>query len=242
MSSKNSCNLRFIKILSWNCAGIKNKLREFQNFVYAGSYDVVALQETHLHQLDKLFLFNYKIYRRDRDRRGGGVAVAIKISLEHKALSVAALSTLECIGIAVNTRSGPIHIFSIYQPATKPIDEAELRVLFTDRSAIYIGDWNSKHPDWGCRSRNSNGATLHRIADEALVSVEAPFEATHYVGGRAQSSDILDFAITKNLNGISTPCVLQALTSDHLPIQTTIRAEARPAPRPPPLIRTNWCE
>jgi exonuclease III len=183
-----------ISIFSWNCNGILGRQQEFINSITSGNFDVIALQETHLSPNKTFRIPNFHTYRRDRTSDNhGGVLIAVKSSLKHKALPTTALSTLESIGIRLSTPTGDLEIFSVYQPASKPLILDEVRLLFSsDKRIIAVGDWNAKHKDWGFRRGNLRGEQLKRLAAELQANVEEPLAATH-IDPRG-NSDSLDFA------------------------------------------------
>lgn len=80
--------------MSWNCRGIINLGTQsiLIDYVCKNRLHVVALQETHLNG-QSLYIPNYKIYRRDRNNNGGGVALLIRKDIIHTYISCA--TTLE---------------------------------------------------------------------------------------------------------------------------------------------------
>lgn len=68
----------YIKIASWNCNGLTNKMGELINFLSNKQIHIICLNEKKIVQLTKIKFPNYETIRRDRDRQGGGVAILLR--------------------------------------------------------------------------------------------------------------------------------------------------------------------
>jgi len=67
-----------------NCCGIVNKYLEIQDLLLSQNIDILLCAETHLEDSisdSEVFLPNYSVYRKDRNRQGGGVSIAIRSDL-----------------------------------------------------------------------------------------------------------------------------------------------------------------
>ncbi|UYV71021.1 hypothetical protein LAZ67_8001448 [Cordylochernes scorpioides] len=70
----------------------------------------------------------------------------------------------------------PILLFNIYHPPDKPGPELQqITHLLTDKT-ILLGDFNSKHPTWGCNETNNCGEALSNYLDntDLLCISEGP--------------------------------------------------------------------
>ena len=76
------------KILQWNVNGWRGKLTQIQSLLTNYSPEILALQETKLNYDSKISIKNFKIYRKDRDANGGGVALAITQNLPSRNLLI----------------------------------------------------------------------------------------------------------------------------------------------------------
>ena len=90
--------------------------KQFQNFVYSRSFDIIAITETWLS--DKIFNneilpSNYSIIHRDRSSRGGGVMLAVKHDTSYEILP--SPINLELI-IIKTISSSPIIYCVVYIP------------------------------------------------------------------------------------------------------------------------------
>ena len=73
-----------LKVGHWNCRSINNKKYIFNKFLRDNEFDVFGLNETKLDDKNKkeFELTNYNIVLKNRNRRGGGVALLIKKKFE----------------------------------------------------------------------------------------------------------------------------------------------------------------
>ena len=82
--------------------------------------DVICLQETHLNNLKKVYIPEYKCYRKDRDsdRKGGGVHIFITEKLVHYPLSLKQHDhEIDVVGVSITLSSGDtLIITSMYNP------------------------------------------------------------------------------------------------------------------------------
>jgi len=72
-----------LKIISWNCNGIGNKILELTAFVQKNKIDIILRGETRLNPKNKISIPNYHVYRTDRPKTptapsSGGTAILIR--------------------------------------------------------------------------------------------------------------------------------------------------------------------
>jgi exonuclease III len=79
-----------ITAINWNCHSIKGKEGELNKLVEMYRATIVTLQETWLDENDehKNFINNMKLYRKDREKRGGGVAIGISKFIKSKPIKI----------------------------------------------------------------------------------------------------------------------------------------------------------
>ena len=112
-----------------NARSLKNKVSELQAVVQSMNLSVIAVTETWLDStiLDSALFETHSVFRRDRNRRGGGVLLAISNSLNPKALDCSDFpSTLEfvCAVLTINSERWLCGVY--YRP---PTDVASLGLL-----------------------------------------------------------------------------------------------------------------
>lgn len=210
-----------IKMMTWNCCTIKDKLLELKEHIYQNDIDVIGLNETRLNPDHKLKIRGYKVYRNDRNSCGGGVAILIKNKIKHSQLHTPTLDTLEAISIQIETTVGNITTTAVYNPPNKLITENDLNAIFKNHNkTIVFGDLNAKSIIWNCPIINRNGRTITNYANKHNIQIAAPTDPTHYpTRGRPS---VLDIVLLKNIKEISIPESHQALSSDHNPVEFII--------------------
>ncbi|KAJ8914335.1 hypothetical protein NQ315_011323 [Exocentrus adspersus] len=97
-----------LRVASWNIDSFTARKHELQEFLTRLEIDVVALQETRLAENMSTKIPGYVVLRQDRNRRGGGVAVATKRGIDHYMLQVPQLDTIEAVAVGIRTSRGDI--------------------------------------------------------------------------------------------------------------------------------------
>ncbi|KAG8230514.1 hypothetical protein J437_LFUL010034 [Ladona fulva] len=109
-------NLNKLNVITWNYNGISNKTPLLTHFLSTNDIHLLALQETKLSPSKSLFLPNFKIIRKERDKAGGGVAIAIRKNIPFHIISLPIFKSLEIIGISLKTNNSPYIVYSTYIP------------------------------------------------------------------------------------------------------------------------------
>lgn len=214
-----------LKILSWNADGIKNKISLLSYYLHLLKIDVLCLQETHLSPYNKFYIPGYYVYRSDRMTqhnfgRKGGVAIAVKNTIEHYHLNNLQASTFENVRIIIKTKElASLQISSIYKRPNKPYKQGDIFPFFNTTQYSFIsGDFNAKHSAWGSRLNNSNGSLLLNDITNYNLLIHSQDSPTHYSYINNILPDILDFGLSKNIPFYITTNILDALPSDHRPL------------------------
>lgn len=215
---------RVLKLVYWNARGILNKKYELQQFLAEEDVDIMIIGETWLNNNHEFRIPNYKMYRNDRQLRPhGGTAILLKRNIPH-ASQPKRNSNIEHTILVINPSDNPITIISTYSSPNVTITNADLESLFhLNRKTILLGDLNAKHRIWGCHTTNASGRALFDFFEQNDVQLHIPSNPTHYAAqGRPE---ILDIAITKNIQHDPQLTVIQDLSSDHNPIMVTINEQ-----------------
>jgi len=210
----------------WNADGLRRDIAEVIDYLNETSVDIMFICETHLTPNNTFRVQNYTVYRRDRpDRPGGGVAIIIKNSLQHALLPNPQLTHLEAIGIHLELGNNEyLHLYSCYRSPTTPFVNEDFDLLLeTEHPTVLLGDFNAKHSDWSCRATNDAGRRLfeykHRHPN---IQVHPPNIPTHYPFNPNHRPDILDMAITNEINAHLELVVSERFNSDHWPVECAI--------------------
>ncbi|GBO35418.1 putative RNA-directed DNA polymerase from transposon X-element [Araneus ventricosus] len=121
----------------------------------------------------------------------------------------------------------PINFISVYNP---PLNTTmftnDLEKLISYNSSTFIaGDFNAKNRQWNCSSTCRLGKHLLnfvKITKQILLTPETPTRIS------TTGASILDFAITRNVNYLSTVRAENELSSDHLPVRFWLDAATDP--------------
>lgn len=138
---------RCLKIISWNCDGIKKNILEFQEFVKKHNPDIIFLKETKLRPCISLKIQNYFIFWHDFDHRNSartirGTAVCIKNNLHfYPATSVLPTNCVDATVITIRFPSEPpLAFFSVYVPGRERVSDviADIRAQFLVTSTLSL--------------------------------------------------------------------------------------------------------
>ncbi len=123
----------------------KHKLLNFQTYVYSATPDIIGVTETWLNDSilnNEILPYDYSIFRKDRNSRGGGVLLAIHISIPTKLIP--SPPNLEIIVVEL------IHVkcivCSVYSPTVNLTTFTDtlsfLSNLASVQNVLIIGDFN----------------------------------------------------------------------------------------------------
>lgn len=86
---------------------------------------------------------------------------------------------------------------------------------------MIIGDLNSKHTTWNCKTTNQNGRKLHKYLSNTSAIISSPDSPTYYPYDQNRNPDILDVILLKSIPLSIHQEPLFELDSDHLPVKIT---------------------
>ena len=210
---------RNLNIAYWNANGIFKQKSIFQHFIEEQQTDIALLNETHLKQYHHWTFRNYTIIRTDRQTEAkGGTAIVIRNSIPFEPVILPPLQHIEATAIKLLTPQNPIHLVAVYKKPELPLIRPDLDVLQNLGPRVLLaGDLNSKHPAWNSRRRNKNGDRLYAYLPALKFQPYAPKEPTHFpINGGAP--DILDIALSTEVDLLEDPRSINALQSDHNPV------------------------
>jgi hypothetical protein len=158
-------------IILWNANGLSQHKHELHNFLIQNNIHVACITETHLTKTIKLKLSGYSIYRADHPdgTTHAGSAIIIATNLVHNLHSINPQTNLQSVSIQIFLNHVPLTLTSVYCSLSQKITTQDLAQLFISLGNNFIaaGDFNSKHPVWGCRSTSPRGKILHKtITDQ----------------------------------------------------------------------------
>ncbi|KAL1139859.1 hypothetical protein AAG570_006836 [Ranatra chinensis] len=238
---------RSLLILLWNCNGLTPHRNELDVILHDRRIDVALLTETHFTNRSHFYIPDYVTYRTDHPdcTAHGGTAVLVRRQLSQYALPALSSYSLQSTAVSILFFPFSISFAAVYCPPNQNLTEVQLTSLFHSLGPRFIsgGDYNCKHPLWGCRLATPRGRTLHRVITSQNYSFISPDSPTYWPSHTNRLPDILDFFVTSGIRSVySAAHVLHDLSSDHSPVLLTTSLVPIEIPRPPTLTPgpTNW--
>lgn len=212
-----------LKVAFLNVRSVLNSFDKLVDFILSGNYDIVAISETWLSAAipdSKIEISGYEIVRKDRDKRGGGVAFYLKDCFRYEVLLSSMEETIEQIWLKLKYRKTDYILGSLYRPPQKNLhdfiailEETLVQFLPISSDIIWGGDINIDHLNLG----NYNIIKLHEMLDNYGYSqiINTPTRITTHsmtlVDVIFVSSDInskiVDYGV-KDSNSISDHCAV----------------------------------
>lgn len=232
------------KLITWNPDGLtratSGRLQQLQDILSSYQPDALLLQETYWKEgVHQPTFPGYVVFRSDRAGRGGGTAVLL--SNAYKATQIAiGTQNIQLTAIQV-VRSRPVLLVSAYSPTAR-LSKPELRALLSrPGDMVMAGDLNARHTELGGTINSKNGNVLYSMIGEDRFHLYVPPEPTHCHHSGRHAPNVLDFALSNRPFAVQCQ-VLQAGTSDHLPVLFTIAdlGITRPPIAHNTFLRVNW--
>ncbi|KAK4826282.1 hypothetical protein QYF61_007129 [Mycteria americana] len=218
-----------LKCLYTNARSMGNKQEELEAIVHQENYDMVAITETwwgDSHNWSAV-MDGYKLFRRDRrGRRGGGVALYVRESLDSLELDDGD-DRVECLWVRIRGKANKADIVVgvCYRPPNQDEETDELfykQLGEASRSLalVLVGDFNLPDVCWkyNTAERKQSRRFLERVAENFL---------TQLVSEPTREGAPLDLLFTNRDGLVSDVMVGGCLgQSDHEMIEFLIRGEA----------------
>ena len=218
-----------LKIMQWNCNGIKSKLPELTDFIYQHQIKVAVIQETKLS--DKSTspdIPNFTLVRKDRaSDSGGGLAIFI-----HKSIQFLKLPDLptdghtESLGVLL----GDTNIYNIYIPPTSSCTtgfKPNFNTLLPDGDSLVLGDVNAHDSLWHSSIQDSRGSDLAEEIGNSPYGVLNENSPTRVPSNGPKTSPDISLASTSLIPSTEWNTIT-SLGSDHLPIIIKIGTNVQP--------------
>ncbi len=216
----------------FNIASLPSKMDDFKIFMQNNPVDVMALNETCLDNSipdTEIHIDGYDVFRKDRNRHGGGVAIYIRCNAGYtcKVRKDLMPSELEMIVIEMKKGKAKPHVIIVwYRPPNTEIElfdhvESTLgKVEFEDKNILLMGDVNcdllAENPHCYTKKMKEVSENFHlkQIITEATRVTE-------------NSKSLLDHIYTSCPSNISKSGVLYTGMSDHFGAYTILGKEIK---------------
>ena len=208
-----------LRCVQLNIVSLMKNIDELKSILIKHDIHICALNETRLDEDindGEIKIPGYSIIRRDRNRRGGGVAIYIKDYIQFKVFKDRSFSDLEAILISIELKkSQPMFFLNWYRP---PSSKSEVLSIYEDVlsfmsnfnfHSIIMGDINidiSKKPfshETKKYDRINNIYGYHYVNTTKCTRITS------------ETATLIDHMLTNNPEKIKTSGVLEVCMGDH---------------------------
>jgi len=224
-------NTKEIRLIQWNCCGIRGKLPQLQQV--SSEVDIMCIQESLLWLHNDFRINGFKAIRNDiAALNQRGICILVRESLVFAVIDLSAYYhpswEIQGIRLPSNNNNESLVIINIYRHPNQVTSFNVINSLFSAminsfRKVVFVGDYNAHHSWWGCRYIDVIGKTLSHIIDNHnLIILNDRSSPTFLHSSHTQS--IIDLVLVTEDIAIQCSSITgsDTLGSDHLPIFTTI--------------------
>ena len=223
------CHVNIRSLLKLSSDGPRTD--KLQLFLNDNDVDVCALSETHLDSkidADLINIAGYNIFRKDRNRSGGGVCFYVRENLSVKCLSELSIDGIETLWMQINAGT-KVAIFGVcYRPPNQSSTDIEffmdalyatfdiINETHSNSPIVLLGDFNDRCSDWNSNHEDSElGLRLHDLLHS--------FGFVQLINEPTRGRNVLDLLITRNRKQILHYKVCDPIDNlDHCPIYGTL--------------------
>lgn len=213
-----------LKLVFWNAQSINNPTKKhlLESFLESESVDILLLAETFLKPHIPFQMKFFTVYRNDRIQQGhGGVAIAIRSSINHKLVSTVNTQHIESLSIEIAVNNAPVKVSVAYNPRASILFKSDLqKMIATNEQFMIFGDFNAHHPTWNCQNMNTTGKSLFELQQNNDFLIYNTRDHTHYPhSGRTPST--IDLLLSNSSMNFNLNTHHDHFLSDHAPIICT---------------------
>lgn len=133
--------IKNLKIIQWNCRGVRSKINELKYFLSLSNPDVLCLNETNLHVEDgfQISIPNYISIEPNRRSNGRGVVILVKKELNCSPIFIDnnfRRTPIEVVGVRVIISNIDYSIFTFYISLSYSVTQAHLNRVMAQISNI----------------------------------------------------------------------------------------------------------
>ena len=189
-----------------NCCGATNKQVEIEDLLSSHKLDVLLGTESHLDDSvfdSEVLPSTYSVYRKDRNKHGGGVFIAIRENLPSYQIQMD--TSLEIIWVRLHIDSNnDVILGSFYRPPSSPTSALDdlndslghIKLQFPSTNIILGGDFNCPGIDWHTETlTDSYVSTLLR---ETLIEIVDDYQLQQVVTFSTRGNNLLDLCFTSH--------------------------------------------
>ena len=235
-SSTSTASSSSLRCLLLNARSIANKSEALRALLDTDHLDLVAITETFLDEdiLDsELVNTSFTVYRRDRNRHGGGVMVLVKSSIPSRRRTDLEVENCELVWIEIPVKTKKILIGVFYRSPNTSIDhltqlQDSLQCIHDRDSYILCGDFNTPEIAWKTMSPARPSPHTKLVCD-----IAQQFSLQQLVQEPTRGSNILDLVLTNDTEIVQNVTVTEGIQgSDHDGVCFEVTPRPTPAPQP----------
>jgi hypothetical protein len=212
---------------SLNVRSLLPKIDEVSMLALNNNLDIFGINETWLDSTipdSAVNIPGYKIYRKDRNRQGGGVALYVKSTITAKLIEFQ--TSIECVWVEITNENEKLMVGSMYRPPSAGCDYYDHMINVLEHihnindKMVLLGDLNFDYS----LNENLSKNPLHYIENAFCMTqlVTIPTRVTEH------SSTVLDVILSTIPNRHKVTSVLNTSLSDHKLIYTVIDFKYNP--------------
>ena len=220
--------MSYLRVCFWNANGLNQHKTEISYFMKKQNIDVMLVSETHLTNRYNFYISGYSFHSTNHPdgKAHGGTGILIRNRIRHYALDEFSKDYLQATSIHLECFSGGLTLSSVYCPPRFSMTKEKFEEFFNTLGDRFLacGDYNAKHTYWGSRLMNPRGRQLYKVLVDRKNGIDfvSPGHPTYWPADPRKIPDLIDFAISKNINRNSiTTEISYDLSSDHSPIIVT---------------------
>ena len=206
-----------------NCCSITNKKLELETLLSLYNIDILIGTESHLDNSifnSEIFPSGYSIFRKDRDRHGGGVFILIKNTIPSSQIQYD--SQIELVWSHIHTSSNKdIIIGSFYCPPHSHIgvlddlhaSVSHIKSTYSNAQPFIGGDFNCPGINW-----SDGGLTNSHIPGpfrERLIEIADDYYLDQLVRDPTRGLNILDLCFTTHPDKVNHCQVIPGISDHH---------------------------
>ena len=175
-------------IVQWNINGLKSKITQLHCLRHEYQPNIIALQETKLPPNIVFNIKKFKVYHKNRNADGGGVALYINDILPSSPVPLQ--TNLEATAATVWYENKKVTFCSLYLPPGVNFPKDEFKNLLNELPTpfLILGDFNSKNTCWGSPINTSSpsdrcykrGRDLLEILDDKSLHILNTGKPTYF--------------------------------------------------------------
>ena len=224
-----------LSLLHYNIRNFYSNQADLLDMVSSLSPSIISLNELGTVvpvKTIKQLLFSYQVYATEGTNAHGGAVLAIEKRLKPLPMEI---NDLNMVAAEITIESRSFVVASVYSPPTERLPLSAMATLIKQsKNFIIAGDFNAKHPEWGCPQVNTKGRQL-----EEWLNIHHLTVLNAGIGTSLRSATTIDLIISSEEPDATESKTLNYVGSDHIPVLTHFH-HLQASKRKLMIPRTDW--